>query len=130
MNIQKINHRLDAVEDLMEHQYETDVFRSKISKLPDLEKLLAKLYTYSVKHKVKAIYFENVSLGKLKEFRQILRTFKLLSEMVSSLTNKKKYFKSERLQNLLTENTEGGLFPSEIFDIVSEFEKMIVWKKT
>jgi len=114
----------------MEHQYETDVFRSKISKLPDLEKLLAKLYTYSVQHKVKAIYFENVSLAKLKEFRQILRTFKLLSEMVSSLANKKKYFKSERLQNLLTENTKGGLFPSEIVDVVSEFEKMIVWKKT
>lgn len=71
MNIKKIEERLDAVEDLMEHQFETDVFRSKIGKLPDLEKLLAKLYTYSVKHKVKAIYFENVSLNKLKEFRQV-----------------------------------------------------------
>jgi DNA mismatch repair protein MSH6 len=97
MNIAKINSRLDAVEDLMTHQYETDVFRSKIAKLPDLEKLLAKLYTYSVKHKVKAIYFENVSLIKLREFRVILRQFKALSELVSSLANKKNDFKSERL---------------------------------
>jgi len=89
MNIQKINARLDAVEDLIEHQYETDVFRSKIAKLPDLEKLLAKLYTYSVKHKVKAIYFENVSLNKLKEFRQVTRTLKGLSDLISSLQNKK-----------------------------------------
>ncbi len=85
MNIKKINDRLDAVEDLMEHQYETDVFRSKIGKLPDLERLLAKLYTYSVKHKVKAIYFENVSLMKLKDFRIILRHLKSLSDLVSTL---------------------------------------------
>ena len=62
MNVKKINDRLDAVEDLMNHQYEIDIFRTRIGKLPDIEKLLAKLYTYSVKHKVKAIYFENVSL--------------------------------------------------------------------
>jgi DNA mismatch repair ATPase MutS len=71
MNVNRLNERLDAIEDLIEHQFETDVFRSKIAKLPDLEKLLAKLYTYSVKHKVKAIYFENVSLTKMKEFRLI-----------------------------------------------------------
>jgi DNA mismatch repair protein MSH6 len=69
INIKKINDRLDAVEDLMSHQFETDVFRAKISKLPDLERLLAKIFTYSIKHKVKAIYFEDVSLIKLKEFR-------------------------------------------------------------
>lgn len=94
MNIQKINDRLDAVEDLIDHQYETDVFRSKIAKLPDLEKLLAKLYTYSVKHKVKAIYFENVSLNKLKEFRVILRHFKALRDLISSFQGKKGQFKS------------------------------------
>ncbi len=94
MNIIKINDRLDAVEDLIKHQYETDVFRSKIGKLPDLERLLAKLYTYSVKHKVKAIYFENVSLNKLKEFRMVLRHFRTLSDLVTSLQSKVKAFKS------------------------------------
>ena len=130
MNIQKINDRLDAVEDLIDHQYETDVFRSKIAKLPDLEKLLAKLYTYSVKHKVKAIYFENVSLNKLKEFRVILRHFKALRDLISSFQGKKDQFKSLRLQTLLTDSTEGGLFPTDICEAVDEFENMIVWKKT
>jgi len=130
MNIGKINQRLDAVEDLIENQYETDVFRSKIAKLPDLEKLLAKLYTYSVKHKVKAIYFENVSLIKLREFRIVLRHFKGLSELVSSLSNKVKAFKSERLHQLLSLDKDGGLFPSEIIQEIAEFEKMIVWKRT
>jgi len=112
MNIQKINQRLDAIEDLIEHQYETDVFRSKVAKLPDLEKLLAKLYTYSVKHKVKAIYFENVSLIKLREFRTVLRHLTGLRDLVSSLANKSKHFKSERLQLLLTDDVDGGLYPS------------------
>jgi DNA mismatch repair protein MSH6 len=130
MNINKINDRLDAVEDLIKHQYETDVFRSKLAKLPDLERLLAKLYTYSVKHKVKAIYFENVSLNKLKEFRVVLRHFKTLAELVSSLKNKVSSFKSQRLWALLTEEEAGGLFPEGIQDVIAEFEKMIVWKRT
>ena len=130
MNINKLNERLDAVEDLMEHQYETDVFRTKLGKLPDLEKLLAKLYTYSVKHRVKAIYFENVSLIKLKEFRLVLRQMKSLADVVSNLTDKSRQFKSKRLVSLLTPNSQGGLFPSQIVDIVKEFEGMIIWKKT
>jgi hypothetical protein len=36
--------------------------RARLNKLPDLEKLLAKIFTYSIKHSVKAIYFEDVSL--------------------------------------------------------------------
>jgi DNA mismatch repair ATPase MutS len=46
MNTIKINDRLDALEDIIKHQYETGVFRSEIGKLPDLERLLAMLYTY------------------------------------------------------------------------------------
>jgi DNA mismatch repair protein MSH6 len=64
-----INSRLDAIEDMMSHQHDTDVLRARLGKLPDVEKLLAKIFTYSVKHKVKAIYFEDVSMQKMKEFR-------------------------------------------------------------
>jgi len=46
--------------------------------MPDLEKLLAKIFSYSIKHSVDAIYFEDVSLIKLKEFRQILTTIKMM----------------------------------------------------
>ena len=98
MNIVKLNDRLDAVEDLIQNQYETDVFRSKVAKIPDLEKLVAKLYTYSIKHKVKAIYFENVSLNKMKEFRQVLKTLKSLDDVVDCLRNRMSEFKSKRLK--------------------------------
>jgi hypothetical protein len=40
--------------------------------LPDLEKLLARIFAYSIKHRIKAIYFEDVSLKKLTEFRSLL----------------------------------------------------------
>ena len=76
MNVEKIEARLDAIEDLICFQSETDILRSKLSKLPDLEKLLAKIFTYSIKHSVKAIYFEDVSLQKMREFRTLLVCFK------------------------------------------------------
>ena len=75
LEVSKIEQRLDAIEDLLEHQHETDDLRVKLSKLPDIEKLLARLFTYSIKHKVKAIYFEDVSLIKMKEFRTVLKVF-------------------------------------------------------
>jgi DNA mismatch repair ATPase MutS len=76
LSIQKIESRLNAIEELMSFQHETDVLRARLGKLPDLEKLLAKIFTYSIKHSVKAIYFEDVSLQKMKEFRSLLLCFK------------------------------------------------------
>ena len=81
-NQDKINERLDAIDDLMSNQHETDILRAKLSKLPDLEKLLAKIFTYSIKHSVKAIYFEDVSLTKMREFKTLLNCFKGLSETI------------------------------------------------
>ena len=85
MNVEKIEARLDAIEDLICFQSETDILRNKLSKLPDLEKLLAKIFTYSIKHSVKAIYFEDVSLQKMKEFRTLLVCFKNMTETIGSL---------------------------------------------
>lgn len=49
--MEKIIERQNAVEDLMNVQAQLDEFRVKIGKtVPDLEKLLVKLYTYSVSH--------------------------------------------------------------------------------
>jgi len=76
MDPDDINSRLDSIEDLMKSQYELEQVRVAMNKLPDLEKLLAKIFTYSVKHRVKAIFFEDVSLIKLKEFRHLLTNLK------------------------------------------------------
>jgi DNA mismatch repair protein MSH6 len=66
----------------MNCEHEATVARVKMRKLPDLEKLLAKIFTYSIKHRVKAIYFEDVSLIKMREFKTLLTSFKMTEEMI------------------------------------------------
>lgn len=53
-----------------------------------------------------------------------------MNELVESLVSKKDNFKSNRLRKLLTKDKEGGCYPSQMKDLVEEFEQMIVWKKT
>ena len=88
-----------------------------MSKLPDLEKLLAKIFTYSIKHSVKAIYFEDVSLQKMKEFRLLLNSFKGLNQTLDSfinLKNKNELNPKGRLFSLLHPVEEGGLLPTKL----------------
>jgi DNA mismatch repair ATPase MutS len=94
----KINERLDAVEDLITHQNATDTMRARFGKLPDLEKLLAKIFTYSIKHSVKAIYFEDVNLQKMRDFRQILCAFQKLPDNLDPLILIADELRSTRLQ--------------------------------
>jgi hypothetical protein len=77
------------VEDLMIYKNETDSVRFKLQKLPDIEKLLAKVFSYSIKQKKNAIYFEDVNLKKLKEFRTLLSTFATSFEILDHLKFKK-----------------------------------------
>ena len=49
MDTNKINQRLDMIEDMLDNQAETDDLRGSLGKMQDLEKLLAKIFTYSVR---------------------------------------------------------------------------------
>lgn len=99
--------------------------------LPDLEKLLARIFAYSVKHRIKAIYFEDVSLIKMKEFRELLKAFKRTEEILGALMAKRDEFTSKRLKQLLTPDNEhpDGLFPSGYVEALGQFENVIVWKR-
>ena len=88
MNPKQINERLDSVTDLMCHQYHVEQVRANLCKLPDLEKLIAKVFTYSIKHRCKAVYFEDVSLIKLKELKQLLSYLVTLPEAIKPLTDR------------------------------------------
>jgi len=131
LNITQINTRLDAIEEMMSFQHELDVLRTRMSKLPDLEKLLAKIFTYSIKHSVKAIYFEDVSLQKMREFRMLLNCFKGLDTTLDSFFKLKKSGQlspNGRIFKLLHPTEEGGLMPCNIPTIIKEFEQLIIWK--
>lgn len=99
--------------------------------LPDLEKLLARIFAYSVKHRIKAIYFEDVSLAKMKEFRDLLAAFKRTEDILGYLMAKRAEFSSNRLKKLLTPDNESsdGLFPSGYLEALESFERVIIWKR-
>ena len=128
LNTNDINQRLNAVEDMITNQHETDVLRARLSKLPDLEKLLAKIFTYSIKHSVKAVYFEDVNLAKMKDFKTLLNVFRDFDETIESFQKLANSITSSRLQLLVTKECDGGLVPEKIKEALEEFEGLILWK--
>ena len=53
----KINERLDAVNDLLKIPVHVQTLRNSLSQLQDLEKILAKVFVYSVRNTYKAVSF-------------------------------------------------------------------------
>lgn len=146
-SISAINSRLDSVEDLIENPHEMETLRTKLFKLNDMEKQLSQLYQYSINRNRKAIYFEDVSLKKLKEFHDMLNKMKEIPHYIEVFGKSKEAFKSERLKQLCTINYEQlddqsqpsaddfekvidnqGLFP-DLQSQLKEFESMVIWKK-
>jgi len=99
---------------MIKHQHETDVLRARLSKLPDLEKSLARIFSDSVKHSVKAIYFEDINLAKMKEFRSLLTVFSELNNTLEIFSKLGEDLTSKRLISLITVQEEGGLVPDNI----------------
>ena len=148
-NIDMINDRLDAVEDLMYHLDEFNKFRELIKELPDLEKNLSTIYQYSITQNKRAVYFENINLKKLKEFFDLVSVLKLLPKLLKPLTNISISFMSKRLKQIVSCNkakeveeiedgaipnfesldNEHGLFP-DIEEELKEFESMIQWTES
>lgn len=56
--------------------------------MPDLERLLTRIFTYSVKSKVKAFYVDQQVLLRLDEFHQLLETFRSLEQMIREMFDK------------------------------------------
>ena len=63
-NINEINERLDAIEDLHKNCNIADYFHSKIVKLPDFERALGKIYNATNKQKLAFSTFDNFASNK------------------------------------------------------------------
>lgn len=61
MDINSLNQRLDAIEDLSVYNTQLTQIRSRMSRLPDMERTISKVFAYSVRNSVRAVYFENIS---------------------------------------------------------------------
>lgn len=153
----KINDRLAAVTDLVENQMLLDKFQAKLGKLPDIERMLSKVFTYSQKSSVKAIYIDIAVLSRLDEFYALLNQLgslrsyieevfddvaikKLQSRRLKALVSftqtkitekkaarKRKSSKASNEESKSTDDTDDGIFP-DYKPILEEFHKMIQWK--
>lgn len=69
----------------------------RLVRLPDVERILTKIFTYSLKSKVKAFYIDAQALTRLDEFYDLLATLReLLAIIKETFTDRN--LKSDRLK--------------------------------
>ena len=111
MDTYRLNDRLDAIEDLIRFNTELCSVRQKLGRLPDMERMQAKVFAYSVRNSIRAVFFENVSFQKLRELKSLLRNFHDFAEIIEPLRVESESFKSQRLKQLVRYKEENGLMP-------------------
>lgn len=109
--ISAIEDRLNAVEDLMMHSDLSSSVRALLKKLPDLERLLARIHSFAIARDKKAIMYENVDKKKLNVFLTVLDGYEKSLDIVKAFETVKDSFKSKKLRRLVNLSSEGGDFP-------------------
>ena len=72
----QISQRQDAVNDLVQNKALYTEITEKLTTLPDIERILSKIFTYSIKGKIKAFYVDAQALKRLDEFYKLLEVLK------------------------------------------------------
>lgn len=134
-NRDKINDRLDAVDDLLENKAVVSEAKDLIKTLPDLERLLSRIHSQGLR-KLKshpdsrAVFYEEETysrrkiealLSALAGFKTCVNVVDLFSKCSSSLTSK-------LLKRSVTSDEDGGAFPDlqpllDFFDNAFDHEK-------
>jgi DNA mismatch repair protein MSH6 len=109
---------LNAVEDIEAVRLENQRICTILKELPDLEKKINKLYHYAVRttSASKAVYFEDLSKNRLKEFKDTMEKVERAWEAISLLRNCISKFKSIRLRQLLTIGSEPTQSDNDIYN--------------
>ena len=124
LNVEKINSRLDAIEDLQKNSHLRENFRKGLKELPDLERLCAKVYQYSIKQNSKVVYFEDVSTIRLREFKSLLNNLLKAERLILELQAYQHTLNSQRLKRLVTHvNTKN---PAEKAVINNEYQDIYI----
>lgn len=118
LDIDLVNERLDAVEDLMKNPVFIEKFDKEAKKLPDLERLLSRISTWAVKTNSKAVYFEDVAVQKIKEFIKLLKFLSETQDFVTQLDMLD--LESHKIKKLTTAQPE-GYFP-ELKSLIKDFQ--------
>jgi len=122
--------RQDAIADLLENRGILELVRKDLQKLPDLEKKISKLYTYSVQQERSPVFFENMNVKKLQELKEILEALQQVNNLYLNLQKLRAKLKSERLRAItgFVSKKDEGIVP-EFYSKLAEFRNVIDWTK-
>ncbi len=77
-----INNRLNAVEELVNNKNLRKDIQKRLIGLPDIERILTKIYTYSVRTKSKFFWIDAQAMHRLDEFYGLVETLKEIIQML------------------------------------------------
>lgn len=99
----QINKRLEAVDELCSNVNLRLKIQKRLTQLTDVERVLTRIYTYSVKQKVKAFYIDAQALNRLDEFYSLLGQLREIMAILKDIFGGKSGFKpkSHRLRQLV-----------------------------
>ena len=86
-DLEKINERLDAVEDLATHNDVLTLFQEMLRRLPDLERMINKIYNLSNKKTMSAYYLEEYAKNRLEDFLSFLNELDGVDEIIKTFQN-------------------------------------------
>ena len=104
IEIEKINERLNMVEDFINNEELMVVFRNSLLKWPDLERQSSKFFKFAMGTNTKAIYFEDVGKNRLRDFFNLVNFMSKSTEVINLFTQyiKDKKIKSKELIERVT----------------------------
>ncbi|CAD8137335.1 unnamed protein product [Paramecium octaurelia] len=126
--VDQIRERQAMVSDISNFRKERDFFRQSIKQFPDFERRCSRIYEYSIKSESKAVFYENLSEQRLKEFKNLTQNLRLAQEEITLFGQLQINFKSERLRKMMTFEEKGGLLPN-VQEQLNEFEQYAIWEK-
>jgi DNA mismatch repair protein MSH6 len=97
----EIENRLFMVDDIINNFDFVTIFRSHVGKFVDFERLVTKIYKFSMQNNTKAVYFEDFSKTRIKEFIKTVNSLKNSMELFKNLNRFVQNFNSKNLQKKL-----------------------------
>jgi len=113
-NKREIGERLDIIEDLIDNFECVKSFRQIALKFTDFERLVAKIYKFSIQSNNKAVYFEDFSKTRTQEFFKTICGLKKSLEIFKTFENYKEKFNSKELQKKVSLQNETFSFFDKI----------------
>jgi DNA mismatch repair protein MSH6 len=103
----EIENRLLMVDDIVNNFDFVTIFRSYVGNFVDFERLVTKIYKFSMQTNTKAVYFEDFSKTRIKEFLKAVNSLKNSLDLFKNLRRFLQFFNSKNLlKKLIFEGEE------------------------